>query len=164
MIVIAIGANLPDPAGRAPLATCRAAVEALRALPGLRLHAVSHWYATAPIPDDGSPNYINGLVRLEGAADPAGLLAHLHAIEARAGRTRGLRNAPRVLDLDIIDIGGLVRDGPDPILPHPRMYERAFVLRPLLDVAPAWVHPRLRRSVADLLAALSPQSVTRTML
>ncbi len=159
MILVAIGANLPDQAGAHPLVTCRAATEALRSLPGLRVAAVSRWYATAPIPPSGQPDYVNGVVRLEGEADPLDLLDRLQAIEARAGRVRGLPNAARTLDLDIIAIGGMVRDQPDPVLPHPRAHEREFVLRPLADVAPGWVHPRLGRSVEALLAALPPQGV-----
>ncbi len=72
---------------------------------------------------------------------------------------RGEPNAARTLDLDLITIDGLLRDSPDPILPHPRAHERAFVLRPVADVAPGWVHPRLGRAVEALLAALPPQGV-----
>lgn len=157
MILVAIGANLPGAQGAAPLVACRAAAESLRSLPDLRVVAVSRWYATAPVPPSGQPDYVNGVVRLEGAADPAWLLRRLHAIEADAGRVRGVRNAARTLDLDLIDVNGLVRDAPDPVLPHPRAHERAFVLRPLADVAPEWVHPRLGTPVADLLATVAGQ-------
>ena len=159
MILVAIGANLPGPRGESPLVACRAAAEALRGLPGLRVAAVSRWYATAPVPPSGQPDYVNGVIRLEGAADPAWLLGRLHAIEAAAGRVRGERNAARTLDLDLIDVNGAVRDAPDPVLPHPRAHERAFVLAPLADVAPGWRHPRLERTVADLIAALPPQRI-----
>jgi 2-amino-4-hydroxy-6-hydroxymethyldihydropteridine diphosphokinase len=157
-ILVAIGANLPGPDGRSALATCHSAMEALRGLPGLRLLAVSRWYETAPIPPGGPP-YINGVASLDGAVDPAMLLAWLQAIEARGGRVRGVANAPRTLDLDIVAMGGLLRDAQDPILPHPRCHLRAFVLRPLADVAPCWVHPRLGRNVAALLADLPSQDI-----
>jgi 2-amino-4-hydroxy-6-hydroxymethyldihydropteridine diphosphokinase len=159
MILVAIGANLPGPQGQRPLDTCRAAAAALAHLPGLRLDAVSPWYITAAQPPSGQPDYVNGVARLTGEADPAWLLARLNAIEAAAGRRRGVPNAARTLDLDLIAMGELVRDRPDPVLPHPRAHERAFVMVPLADVAPAWRHPRLRRSVAELIAALPPQRI-----
>jgi 2-amino-4-hydroxy-6-hydroxymethyldihydropteridine diphosphokinase len=163
MILIALGANLPGPDGTMPLAACRAAAEALRGLPGLWVQSLSHWYLTAPVLRPGAPGdqppYVNGVARLEGWMEPAALLARLQAIEARAGRKREALDAPRPLDLDIIAMDGLVRDAPDPVLPHPRAHERAFVLRPLLEVAPEWVHPRLHRTAAELLAVLPEQEV-----
>ncbi|HEY2133067.1 MAG TPA: 2-amino-4-hydroxy-6-hydroxymethyldihydropteridine diphosphokinase [Acetobacteraceae bacterium] len=162
MILVAIGANLPSPEGMFPLATCRMAVEALRDLPGLRLHAVSRWYETVPVPPSDQPPYVNGVARLEPVdtlPDPAALLARLQAIEARCGRRRGVPNAARTLDLDIVAMGDLVRAAPDPILPHPRAHQRGFVLCPLADVAPEWVHPGLGQTVQALLSALPPDGI-----
>ena len=153
MILVAVGANLPGPRGEPPQATCEWAVERLRRLPGLRLVAVSRWYETAPEPPSDQPNYVNGAVRLEGAAEPEALLAALHAIEAEAGRVRTVRNAARPLDLDLIAMDGLVRASA-PILPHPRAHLRAFVLMPLRDVAPEWRDPVTGRTPGEMLAAL----------
>jgi len=158
-IFVAVGANLPGPDGTPPIATCRAAVATLDALPGLRLRGLSRWYRTAPLPPSGQPDYVNAVVHLSGDADPAALLAALQALEARAGRIRGMPNAARTLDLDIIAMDRLVRDAPDPIVPHPRAHERRFVLMPLAEVAPGWVHPVLRQTVEALIALLPDQGV-----
>jgi 2-amino-4-hydroxy-6-hydroxymethyldihydropteridine diphosphokinase len=157
--MIAVGANLPGPDGASPRMTCERALVWLATLPGLSLAARSRWFSTAPVPPSGQPRYINGVVQLEGQAAPAALIASLHAYEASAGRSRGAPDAARTLDLDIIDMAGLVRDAPDPILPHPRAHLRLFVLLPLRDVAPAWLHPRLGKTVGELIAALPPQDV-----
>ncbi len=160
MILVALGANLPDGPGT-PLETCRSAAAALDGVCGLSLAAVSDWYSTAPMPPSGQPPYINGVARLEGTADPAELLRALQAMEQVWGRQRSVPNAARTLDLDIVAMDGLVRIAPDPVLPHPRMHLRAFVLTPLLDVAPSWQHPVLRQDAAALLAALPDQGVSR---
>ena len=164
LILVGIGANLPAADGKPPLATCRAAAAALDALPGLRLIALSRWYATAPQPPAAQPDYVNAVARLAGAAAPARLLSALQAVEAAAGRRRGAPNAARTLDLDLLAIGGLVRASPDPILPHPRTHLRAFVLAPLAEVAPGWRHPLVGLDAAAMLAALaSPPQPLRAL-
>lgn len=157
--LIALGANLPAPDGACPRMTCERALQSLACLPGLTLQARSRWFSTAPVPPSGQPRFINGVVRLGGRCDPAALIAALQHIEAASGRLRGAPNAARTLDLDIIDMAGEIRDSPDPILPHPRCHLRAFVLLPLRDVAPRWRHPRLKKSVSDLIALLPLQDV-----
>jgi 2-amino-4-hydroxy-6-hydroxymethyldihydropteridine diphosphokinase len=153
MILIAIGANLPFE-GRSPVDTCRWAVTALDRLPGVRLRGLSSWYRTAPVPPSDQPDYINGVAHLLGEISPEELLTRLREVEAMAGRVRGALNAARTLDLDIIAMGGVVRDAPDPILPHPRAHLRGFVMWPLRDVAPDWVHPRLGVGVGALIEGL----------
>lgn len=160
MILIGIGASLPTPDGTLPRETCRAAAAALDALPGLRLRALSRWWESAPIPPmPGAPWFVNGVARLEGAAEPEALLAALHAIEAAHHRARPYPNAPRTLDLDLLDCAGALRDGPGLVLPHPRLHERAFVLRPLAEVAPRWRHPRGGEGVDALMARLPAQEI-----
>jgi len=158
MILIAVGANLPGPFGP-PLTTCMAAVDALAAIPGLRLLTSSPWYRTAAISQFDQPDYCNGVVRMEGDLTAAALLKALQEIERLFGRERSIIDAARTLDLDIIDLNGAIRAIPPVILPHPRAHLRAFVLRPLMDVAPGWRHPTLRRGVASLLADLAPQAI-----
>jgi 2-amino-4-hydroxy-6-hydroxymethyldihydropteridine diphosphokinase len=135
----------------------------LDALPGLRQQALSRWFESAPVPPSGQPPYVNAVVALladpPGTIDPAALLARLMDIEAAYGRRRSSPNAARTLDLDIIGIGDTIRAAPDPILPHPRAHLRAFVLAPLTDVAPDWIHPVLGRTAAALLEDLPPQDI-----
>lgn len=157
MILVAIGANLAGPRGASPLETCRHTLPSLAALPGLALKACSRWFSTAPEPPADQPSYVNGVARLHGACEPEWLLEQLHAMEAREGRVRGAPNASRTLDLDIVAIDDRVRSEPDPILPHPRAHLRRFVLVPLAEVAPGWVHPVLRRPVEALIADLAGQ-------
>lgn len=132
-------------------------------LPGLRLNGLSRWYLTAPVPPSGQPDYVNAvaslLVEPGHTIDPAELLSQLMGIEERCGRERSVPNAARTLDLDIIAVADLVRSTPDPILPHPRAHLRAFVLAPLADVAPNWVHPVLGRTAGQLLTDLSDQDI-----
>ena len=163
MILVAIGANLPGPDGAPALETCRRAAQALDRLPGLMLKGLSRWYETEPMPPSGQPPYINGVALLAARPgvriDPAALLSDLQAIENAFGRVRGAPNAARTLDLDIIAMGDLARAAPDPILPHPRAHLRTFVLTPLMDVAPGWVHPVLGQSAEALLARLPPGGI-----
>ncbi len=160
MALVGVGANLPGPDGQSALETCRHAVAALD-FPGCRLVGLSRWHASAPVPVSDQPPYVNGVALLVGRhpIDPVALLERLMRLEAAHGRRRGEANAARTLDLDIIGMGGLVRAAPDPVVPHPRAHLRAFVLAPLADVAPDWVHPVLGQTAAALLAALPPQDV-----
>lgn len=158
-ILVAIGSNLAAPNTASPLATCRAAVLELARLPQCKLRALSRWYASAPVPPSGQPSYVNGVAALDGTADPAWLLRKLQAIERHFGRARSVPNAARTLDLDIVAMGRTVRDRPDPVLPHPRAHLRAFVLRPLADVVPGWVHPVLGQSVEELLNQVADQQL-----
>jgi len=161
--LIGVGANLPGPGGRPPLETCRRAVAMLDSFTGMRVVGLSRWFKSAPVPPSGQPPYVNAVASLLADpgvdVDPAFLLARLMDLEAACGRQRSTRNAARTLDLDIIGIGGLVRWSPDPIVPHPRAHLRAFVLTPLAEVAPDWVHPVLGRSASALLAELPPQAI-----
>ena len=127
------------------------------------MRALSRWYETAPVPPSDQPPFVNAVAQLALDAadpiDPAVLLTRLHVIEQGAARTRNVRNAARTLDLDIIAIGSMVRDAPDPVLPHPRAHLRSFVLIPLRDVAPGWVHPVLGIGIDALIASVAGQAV-----
>lgn len=134
---IGLGSNLAHP--RRQVAR---AVEALRRLPRTRLVALSPNYTTEPVgTDDAQPDYVNAVAILDTALAPRALLDRLNAIERRQKRKRGARNAARTLDLDLLLCGRRRMRVPRLTLPHPRMHVRAFVLRPLTDVAPAITIP-----------------------
>lgn len=157
MIVVALGANLPSAIGP-PAVTIHAAL-AMLGKAGAVPRVVSHLWSTPAWPDPRDPAFVNAVAAVDMALSPEDLLQLLHGVEAQFGRDRSAhaqRNAPRTLDVDLIDYNGRVQAGP-PELPHPRMAERAFVLVPLREIAPAWRHPVMGRSVDDLIAGLAPQ-------
>jgi len=133
---IGIGSNLGEPRHQVDRA-----VAALAQLPQTRLLAVSPWYHSKALGPGPQPDYRNGVAQLATDLPPDQLLAALQAIEHRQGRQRELRWAARTLDLDILLYGDLVVDSATLTIPHPRMAERGFVLRPLLDLAPELILP-----------------------
>ena|SRR5689334_9558596 len=160
MILLGLGANLPSAEG-GPRETLLAALRRLDEA-GVRVLARSPWYRTAPVPVSDQPWYWNAVASVETDLPPDALLAVLHAIERNLGRVRGERNAARSCDLDILDYDGRVSaPGDSPVLPHPRLDQRGFVLLPLRDVAPGWRHPALGRPVEELIAALPPGEEAR---
>jgi 2-amino-4-hydroxy-6-hydroxymethyldihydropteridine diphosphokinase len=153
-VYIGLGANLPSPEHGTPRETIEAAIAALEAK-GLAVVARSPFYESEPVPVSDQPWYLNAVVEVATDRDAAVTLALLHSVENAFGRVRTIRNEARVLDLDLLDHRGMVHDGPDsPLLPHPRLADRAFVLRPLQDIAPDWRHPASGLSVAELLESL----------
>jgi 2-amino-4-hydroxy-6-hydroxymethyldihydropteridine diphosphokinase len=151
MILIALGANLPSQVGP-PEMTLRAALAELSERHVAPVE-ISPFYITAAWPHPHDPEFVNAVARIVTTLEPAILLRVLHAVETVFGRERDRPNAPRTLDLDILDYGGRVEAGP-PELPHPRLATRGFVLLPLADIAPDWHHPVSRRPVRELIAAL----------
>ena len=161
MILIALGANLPSAAG-GPQQTLEAALKRLEAS-GVRVVARSRWYRTAPVPASDQPWFVNGVARVETALEPRRCWPLLRRVEQEFGRQRTVRNAARTLDLDIIDYDGRVENTLELTLPHPRMQDRAFVLLPLAEIAPAWRHPTLGKTVESLISALPPEQKAEPM-
>ena len=158
MILIGLGANLPSPAGM-PAETLKAALRELAGR-GITVESRSGFYRSAAWPNPIDPPFVNAVAAVVTCRPPAALLAELHKVEARFGRRRGAPNAPRTLDLDILDYDGRIEEGP-PQLPHPRMASRPFVLLPLRDVAPNWRHPVSGFSIEKLIAALPAADLAR---
>jgi 2-amino-4-hydroxy-6-hydroxymethyldihydropteridine diphosphokinase len=152
---IALGANLGD-----PVATVNAAIIALRQLPRTRFVAASSLYRTAPVGLRHQPDFINAVVALDAVSPAPTLLDDLFDIEARFGRSRSVKNAPRTLDLDLLLYGNETSDDPLLTLPHPRLHERAFVLAPLAEIAPELFIPG-RGAVRELLARCADQQIEK---
>jgi 2-amino-4-hydroxy-6-hydroxymethyldihydropteridine diphosphokinase len=127
---VALGANLGD-----PVQALNQAIDALALRPGIQLIARSSLYRTAPI-DANGPDYVNAVLALTTTLTAPALLGQLQALEQLAGRERSYRNAPRTLDLDLLLYGAAALQSATLLVPHPRMYERAFVLLPLFEIAP----------------------------
>jgi 2-amino-4-hydroxy-6-hydroxymethyldihydropteridine diphosphokinase len=156
-IFIGVGANLTHERYGTPQQTLEAALEELRNR-GMQTLRLSGWYRTAPVPLSDQPWYVNAVAEVASDLPADALLAELHAVEAEFGRRRTVPNAARPIDLDLLDYHGeIAAGGPGrAILPHPRMIGRAFVLRPLADLAPDWRHPVTGQAIRELLAALPP--------
>ena len=152
---IALGSNLDDPASR-----IRRAFEELAELPASRVLRRSSLYRSAPVGWLDQPDFINAVVELETALSPRDLLTALLEIERNHGRLREYPNSPRTLDLDVLMYDDVKCDEPDLVLPHPRMHQRAFVLQPLLEIAPDSQIDG-HGSVARLLALCKEQQIER---
>lgn len=163
-ILVGIGANLPSARHGTPLQTVEAALTALDEHPSVRVRRRSRWFESAPVPLSDQPWYVNGACLVETDLDARALLGVLHKIETDFGRVRTEKNAPRVLDLDLLvydDV--LTTDAQDFDVPHPRLHERAFVLLPLRDLVPGWSHPRTGVALDVLIAALDEGQTIRPL-
>ena len=153
---VGIGSNLEDPRRQV-----LRAFDELARLPHTSVTGRSSLYRTAPIGHAAQPDFINAVAALDTQLSAVALLRELQAVEARHGRERSFANAPRTLDLDLLLYGEAHIDEPGLSVPHPRMQERAFVLAPLVEIAPKVDIPGIG-AASDQLAACAGQKVERT--
>lgn len=150
---IGIGSNLGD-----RTASCHTAVERLRNAPRTRVvhcSTFAEYPALTLSPHESQSPYVNGVVQMETALDPLTLLTLCQTIEHSLGRTRPVvRWAPRIIDLDLLAYDDLILNDLGLTLPHPELHKRRFVLEPLAEIAPTWVHPRLGKTAEQLIQVL----------
>ena len=151
MILIGIGANLSNENYPSPLSACEAAVETLKRESGVKILCQSPWYKSEPVPASEQPWYVNGVASLETKLGAKALLALLHKTEEKLGRVRSYKNAPRVIDLDLLAYNEEIHANEALRVPHPRLHLRSFVLLPLQEVDPAWRHPENNDSIAEMI-------------
>ena len=152
MVYLALGSNLGD-----RLSNLSAAIDALS--PEVRSEACSPVYETPPWGYSEQPSFLNQVIRAETNLEPLDLLGHLKATELKLGRQPGFQNGPRLIDIDILFYEYLIFQSEDLVIPHPRLSERAFVLAPLVDLAPDLRHPLLGQTAQELLARVDAAGI-----
>ncbi len=143
-VYLGLGANLGD-----SLANLQKAVAGLGQEPRVEVQAVSSVYSTAPVGGPAQPDYLNAVVAIDTDLNPAEVLALAHALEANAQRERTVHWGPRTLDIDVLLYGAETIVEPDLIIPHPRMWERGFVVIPLAEIAPELVSSSVLAAATD---------------
>ena len=168
MIILGIGSNLTNPDIGPPRANCGAALEKLENLE-VKIELRSPWYESQPVPKSAQPWYVNGVVVVTTSLDPIALMELLLKIEQELGRRRNRSGESRTLDLDILAYADTVIVDPSKNhlqlqIPHPRMHLRSFVLTPLCDILPKWIHPTLGHSAEKLHDQLPSEQIVRQMV
>jgi 2-amino-4-hydroxy-6-hydroxymethyldihydropteridine diphosphokinase len=148
-VLIGFGSNQGD-----SVAICRAAIRSLSEHSAIRVVRVSSFYRTAPVGLLDQGWFVNGVILCTTSLSPSELMDVLHDVERSFGRTRAVRWGPRTLDLDLLAYGDRVLQLPELTVPHARMHERRFVLAPLVEIHPEWIHPVLGQSARELLSGL----------
>ena len=153
-ILLGLGSNLGE-----RFDNLTSAIEALA--PEIMVQTVSPTYETQPLYVTQQPEFLNLLVRATTTLSPISLLDSIQALEVELGRKPSVRFGPRIIDIDIIDYDSLILNLESLTIPHPRMHERLFVLRPLINIVPNWIHPRTGKTVQQLIDGLSDPGIVK---
>ena len=156
MIYLSIGSNLNSIFGDR-FQNIKKAIEFLK-FEKIKINKISSFYETPSYPNKNYPKFINIAILVESDIKPKKLLNKILLIEKKMQRIRTLKNEPRTCDIDIIDFGGLSIYSEELKLPHPKLHERNFVLYPLIEIAPSWVHPLNNKKIDNLIKNLSHNS------
>ena len=157
-IIIGIGGNINSEDGTHPVKICNKAICSLQQY-SIKVKKQSKWYNSEAIPKSNQPNFFNCVVIAITKLNEYDVLKFLHKIEAEFGRKRNEINEPRSIDLDLIDYSNKVLNNKNLTLPHPRAHLRKFVIRPLAEINPYWIHPILKVNVLDILKKLDNQKI-----
>jgi len=154
LIYIGIGSNLNGKNNETPLQNCKKALVELKK--EVNICKISSWYKSEPIPVSNQPWFINGVIEISTNKSSLDLLEFILSIEEVFGRVREKKNEARILDLDIIDYKKKILYIKNKlIIPHPRMHERSFVLQPLSELNPKWIHPIKKKGIKELIRNLN---------
>jgi len=163
MIYVGLGANLVHPIYGRPANTLKIVARSLDGAQ-IKVLGMSDLYETSPVPDSDDPWFVNAVLSIETNLKPNDLLQFLHETEDVFGRERSTINAPRLIDLDLLAYHDIVSlPGEIPILPHPRLDQRIFVMRPLSDLDPGWVHPRTGELAPDIISKIPSNQKCRRL-
>ncbi len=152
IVYLALGTNLGD-----RLANLHAAIEAMS--PEIKVIVESKVYETPPWGIENQPEFLNMAAKCETAFEPEPLLKRLKQLEVQLGREQSFRWGPRLIDIDILFYDDLLLESESLTIPHPRLHERAFVLMPLADIAPDFVHPVLKETIKELLTSVDMDNI-----
>ena len=157
-IIIGIGGNIKSNDGSHPVHVAMNAINYLQNY-SIQVTGQSSWYESQPIPKSDQPNFFNCIVIANTLLNELDVLETLHKIEHKLGRRRKIANEPRVIDLDLIDYSNKILKNNQIVIPHPRAHKRRFVMEPLAELDPNWVHPTLKRDVRTILKKLNNQNI-----
>ena len=157
-IIIGIGGNINSKDGSHPVEVCNNAIKSLKDY-AIQVEKQSKWYITEPIPKSNQPNFFNCVTIANTKKNEYDVLKSLHDIENIFGRRRNQINEPRSIDLDLIDYSSKILQNEKITLPHPRAHLRKFVMGPLAEINPDWIHPILKVNVLDILKKLDKQKL-----
>ena len=158
MIIIGIGANLKSDLHNSIIEACETSLQLIKES-NIDVICQSSWYETEPVPASSQPNFVNGVISVKTQLSSLELLKVLLSIETKMGRRRSKKNAARVIDLDLIAYHDDIVESELLTIPHPRLFQRAFVVKPILEIAPNWRHPVLGVSIGALLPPLANQKI-----
>ena len=154
IVYLALGSNLGD-----RLTNLKQAVASLS--PQMEVKAKSNVYETPPWGYENQPAFLNQALKVETYLEPTSLLRHLKRLEIALGRKATFQYGPRLIDIDILFYDDLVLNTPSLVIPHPHMHERGFVLLPLMDIAPEFTHPVLKKTVREMIAMCNVGEITK---